>query len=513
MNWAASLGPEGLTKEAKVRLETGQFQFRLYHGRQEEEAEDVLAELLRISDLDPALRQAIVAACDAVATKIWEGLPHLVTDAESQFEALLKRWADLIDVSKPCEMRSRSTGLLQAALEMDPINPKLLGRLARAAQTFKLTAVDLPVWEKLLTIPQTAALAFRSIKKIDPEHPRVLGHLETLLHHFLVDQWPIAVGSLIDDILDESEDVSRLSRFLLEPSILVALAKATPGYQPTPKSIPHWNKVTGTTHLVAEFGEMETGINPFDLRSLFESLYRISIKLLYHRTRFGDSIFPGATSIWRDAGSEVSDEYAVLADIVSSYMGKATIQIDKSDHTVTSLPTSHSHWCLIDAGSREPWWTVPASGVEEPARKSKQHSSRWLTENPPCFISEKRGTLTDSQYASLLQTIVSLNPDFVMNLKGDYLRDLSGIPQENAPSSRLHLPIHEGFHFHSIDSVRGVPLFQIALHSEKSKPDSNVFSDYSNFRSKGYLNVRSSTGFQSSPSEYYKHYAPGESAI
>lgn len=214
VDWAASLGPIGLKQESLARLETGDFKFSLYHGRQEEAAEDVLTELLIAPHLGENLRAAVMQACDAVANRIWQDLPAVGSGDQHPSREILTRWVNLVDSSKPSEMKPRATGLLQAALEIEKSDPMVLSKLARAARTFKLAPIDLPTWEKLITIPQTAALAFRTIRQIDPDHPRLLQHLKELDRRSKIDAWPIAINALID----EMPNPDQIRKTLLKPA-------------------------------------------------------------------------------------------------------------------------------------------------------------------------------------------------------------------------------------------------------------------------------------------------------
>ncbi len=186
-------------RELTVRRLMGEDTVPVGSGYFHEPAEDLVIELLRSADLDPAKRAAVVAGCRYVYGKVanwllaaddYERPPELV--------AALLRVSGVADAGCCAELADHAAAILQFVIA----KPVIGKDLAVAAVTAALAHVQpgaewqAPLWEAVLGRPDTAAYGITALLRIDPHSPRIERALSALWVHQAADAWPVDVAFL-----------------------------------------------------------------------------------------------------------------------------------------------------------------------------------------------------------------------------------------------------------------------------------------------------------------------------
>ena len=161
-------------------------------GYAAEPSEDLIIQLLKVSDLPPERRAAIIAGCKDVYKRLFA---WLISPEEADKEAtalgeVTIRLSRVVDVAAPDELRRQTDSLLR--LCSDPaVASDVRAAAVRAAMSFQQTADHAPLWEELLESPDVAAYAFSALLNIDPHAPRIERTLRKLWQRQFEENWPV----------------------------------------------------------------------------------------------------------------------------------------------------------------------------------------------------------------------------------------------------------------------------------------------------------------------------------
>ena len=172
----------------------------LHDDPTDERPEDIVVELLRVTDLPPERRASIVTVLREIAGDIFQFLQESddrePSSRDETSTVVLDRWTSVMDRSAPEELKATCKSLLQLALDTDAIPSDWQNAIARAALRFRLNETDEDLWTQLLEHKTLAPLAYNALLKINPRDEKRVYQLFELWHKKLYDEWPINIEFL-----------------------------------------------------------------------------------------------------------------------------------------------------------------------------------------------------------------------------------------------------------------------------------------------------------------------------
>lgn len=191
----SELTPDKLGAFVREQITDPQATSVLYGSPGDERPEDVVVELLRVTNLKPASRKAIISALKTIAVEIF-GVLQDFTERRVEFRddpdsIKLQRWTSTIDRAAPTEMKATCRSLFHFAVEAEPIPSPWRNAFGRAAVSFFLEPRDEGLWAELLKDPTLCALAYRALLKIGPQKEDRVDHLISLWSNRLKHNWKV----------------------------------------------------------------------------------------------------------------------------------------------------------------------------------------------------------------------------------------------------------------------------------------------------------------------------------
>ncbi len=208
------LDPEDLGKWVCDRLETGSGPFFLGGYRADEQPEDVVAEMLADDGLDSKRRDAIVQSLRECGLRMISGREGV--SAAEGFSGFVRRWANVIDLATPPELKGLVKALPVYAMNAEAFSSRDLLALVRAVVRYRITPEDKSFWLPLLEREETCAFAFTSLLKIDPSSPDLPGSLSKLWLRNVRDGWSVNLPLLTALFLRKKGNQFRLKSALVQ---------------------------------------------------------------------------------------------------------------------------------------------------------------------------------------------------------------------------------------------------------------------------------------------------------
>lgn len=163
----------------------------------DEPSEDVVIQLLRNNGLPEETRQAVIAGCELVYSRLLASLAapdH--TDGWDNLAETATRLCRVVDVAEPNELRGHADAMLNLALSATALPVGVLAAAVRAGMAFGCTPERVPVWEQVLERREVAAYAFSALLAIDPRADRVSNALAYLRQKQLCEKWNVDTAFL-----------------------------------------------------------------------------------------------------------------------------------------------------------------------------------------------------------------------------------------------------------------------------------------------------------------------------
>ena len=195
----------------------------IYYGKEAEKPHEAVAAafVLPLEMLTPDKRSAIVDSMRNVRRELEDSF--LDSTEITVDKNLCDRWSEVIDLARPPELQKEARFLLRAAQEALPKTRSLLPALAAAATAYADKAeLDSTLWRGLLRIPETAALAFQRLLRIESFEELADVWLE-LFRKRCNDGWPTNMRLLTLNLLNKAtrrdEAIKHISKLLSRDSI------------------------------------------------------------------------------------------------------------------------------------------------------------------------------------------------------------------------------------------------------------------------------------------------------
>jgi len=195
-------------------LATGSGPFFLGGHRADEQPEDVVAEMLADDGLDSKRRDAIVQSLGECGLRMMSG--RECVSAAQGFSEFVRRWANVIDLATPPELKGLVKALPVYAMNAEAFSSRDLLALVRAVVRYRITPEDKSFWVPLLEREETCAFAFTSLLKIDPVSPDLAGSLSKLWLRNVRDGWSVNLPLLTALFLRKKGNQYRLKSALVQ---------------------------------------------------------------------------------------------------------------------------------------------------------------------------------------------------------------------------------------------------------------------------------------------------------
>ena len=201
----------------------------VYNGKEVEHPHEAVAAALSIEGepLMPEKRAAIISAMKEIRQTVQESFLEK-TPTPDQLE-LGKRWAQVVDRSRPAELAGDAEFLLHACLYAVPVTQSVLAYIAAAASLYGtdcgLTSPRL--WMQLLDFRETAALAFRRLLNTVDFNEAAQYWIE-LFKKKLAEDWPTNMRLLTVNLIKKApspEEAVRVLSGLLKDTDFAEKAK------------------------------------------------------------------------------------------------------------------------------------------------------------------------------------------------------------------------------------------------------------------------------------------------
>ncbi len=200
--------------------------FPVQGGWIEEPPEDAFIQIYRCNEISEEIRDSIIKGCIYLYERVFNFL-SLSSKERIEKKELVQKLITLcrfVDIAKPNELEGQAKSILRFALEVQYLEPKILGAVIRAARRYSQSGADIPIWEDIIKRKNFSAYAFQALLKIDPYYESIEDHLIDLWRHQIQDGWPINVPFLARRMAqqqDSNDSIIRVLRAIqLEDNIL-----------------------------------------------------------------------------------------------------------------------------------------------------------------------------------------------------------------------------------------------------------------------------------------------------
>lgn len=217
---------EEITAWSLKRLHGEDMSSMIYYGKETEKPNEAVAAafVLPLETLTPDKRMAVLKSMRDVRRELEDAF---LDSAEiTDHKNLCDRWSEVVDWARPPELQKEARFLLHAAQEALPKTRSLLPALAAAATAYAEKAeLDSTLWRGLLRFPETAALAFQRLLRIESFEELVDIWLE-LFRKRCNDGWPTNMRLLTLNLLNKAarrnDAIEHLSKLLSKDSIAMS---------------------------------------------------------------------------------------------------------------------------------------------------------------------------------------------------------------------------------------------------------------------------------------------------